>query len=158
MRDPVLHTLKMQRGFQAPIYRVYQAFVDPKAIHAWWAPEGWETPMVEMDPVVGGKYRFGMRETQGDGALMYVKGEYIAVEASKLLEFSYIWEPGGEGERWRPFGLINHRTVVRIEFYDLGESTEIKVTHSGFPDTTGRDAHIGGWSSNFNELDRFLGV
>ena len=158
MRDPVLHTLNMKRAFQAPINRVYQAFVDPKAINAWWAPEGWETPEVEMDPVVGGRYRFGMREIAGDGSMMYVIGEYIKVEENQLLEFSYIWEPGGEGERWRPFGLIDHRTVVRIEFHEIESHTEVNLTHSGFPESTGRDAHYGGWSSNLDELDRFFDV
>lgn len=149
------HTLEFTRQFRAPRARVFRAFVEPEAIRAWWAPKGWVTPHVEMAPCVGGAYRFGMREESG-GELMFVHGRYLIIEPPERMVFTYIWEAGGAGERWRELRLLGVETLVTVEFRDVGDSTEVLLRHEGFPTADGRDLHGHGWASNWDCLQAYL--
>jgi uncharacterized protein YndB with AHSA1/START domain len=149
------HFVEFTRSFKAPPGEVFEAFVDPEAILDWWAPRGWHTPIAEMDVRVGGRYRFGMRGDD-DPALMYVQGEYLEIEPPRLLKFTYIWEPGGAGERWRPVRLIGVRTIVTLTFEASAGGTEVRLRHEGFPTAEGAAQHHGGWCSNWDCLDEYL--
>jgi uncharacterized protein YndB with AHSA1/START domain len=147
--------LEFTRAFDAPRAEVYAAFIDPAAVLAWWAPRGWHTPHVEMDVRVGGRYRFGMRSDE-DPSMMYVSGEYLVVEPPRELKFTYVWEPGGAGERWREFALVGVVTTVTLRFRALGAATEVFIRHEGFPTEPGAEQHRFGWSSNWECLEEYL--
>lgn len=149
------HVLEFDREFRARRADVFAAFVDREAVLDWWAPKGWYTQVVEMDVRIGGTYRFGMR-SDDDPSLMYVSGEYLEVDPPNILRFTYVWEGGGAGERWRPHGLIGVRTLVTLEFIDLGATTRVRLRHEGFPTAEGAHLHRGGWSSNWDCLEEFL--
>jgi uncharacterized protein YndB with AHSA1/START domain len=149
------HALEITRVFNAPLGEVYAAFIEPDAIVGWWAPRGWYTPLVEMDVRVGGEFRFGMR-SNGDPSLMYIHGEYLVVDPPRELKFTYVWEPGGAGERWREFALVGVVTTVTLRFRDVQGSTEVYIRHDGFPTASGAEQHHLGWSSNWECLDEYL--
>jgi uncharacterized protein YndB with AHSA1/START domain len=155
MRDPTLRSLEFTRVFDAPRAEVFAAFIDPEAIRAWWAPAGWHTPYAEMDVRVGGRYRFGMR-ADDHPALMHVHGEYLVVQPPEQLVFTYIWEPGGAGERWREFALIGVPTTVTLRFRDLGRKTELLIRHAGFPNDASCEQHRHGWWSNWDCLEAYV--
>jgi uncharacterized protein YndB with AHSA1/START domain len=147
--------MELSRTIDAPCPRVFAVLTDPAQVAAWWAPKGWYTPHVEMDVRPGGKYRFGMR-SDDDPSLMYVHGEYLVVEPPHRLVFTYIWEPEGAGARWIEEGLTKLRTTVTIELREIGQKTELKIVHEGFPTRQGRDQHQDGWASNFDCLEDYL--
>jgi uncharacterized protein YndB with AHSA1/START domain len=155
MPEGVTHALEFTRVFRAPCGEVFEAFIERDAILSWWAPKGWHTPHVEMDVRVGGGYRFGMR-SENDPAMMYVRGEYLAIDPPHELKFTYVWEPGGAGERWHEYALIGVVTIVTLRFRDLGDATEVLIRHEGFPTEPGAELHRQGWSSNWNCLDDFI--
>lgn len=155
MTDSPTHFVEFERKFRAPRHEVFAAFVDSEAVLDWWAPKGWFTQSAEMEVRVGGKYRFGMR-SDDTPSLMFVGGEYLEIDPPRLLRFTYVWEPGGAGERWRPLQLIGVCTVVTLEFIDLGASTIVRIRHDGFPTAEGALAHRSGWSSNWDCLDEYL--
>lgn len=155
MIDPKSPAVRIVRVFPAPREEVFQAFITPDAIRAWWAPKGWFTPYAEMDVRIGGSYRFGMCEESG-GEMMFVKGTYREVQPPALLVFTYIWEPGGSGERWREHGLIGVEMLVTLEFREVGGSTEVRLRHEGFPTAEGCELHYQGWSSNLDCLEEHL--
>ena len=155
MIDPHRPAVRLVRVFQAPREEVFRAFVDPEAVRAWWAPRGWMTPYAAMDVRVGGSYRFGMCE-EGGGEMMFVTGEYREVQPPARLVFTYIWQPGGTGERWREHGLIGLEMVVTLEFHEVGHSTEVHLCHEGFPTAEGCELHYHGWSSNLDCLEDYL--
>jgi uncharacterized protein YndB with AHSA1/START domain len=155
MPERASHALEFNRVFDAPRAEVFEAFIDRDAILSWWAPKGWHTPHVEMDVRVGGRYRFGMR-SDGDPAMMYVRGEYLVIDPPRELKYTYVWEPGGAGERWREYALIGVVTVVTLRFRDLGDTTEVSIRHEGFPTEPGAEQHRHGWSSNWDCLEEYL--
>lgn len=63
------------RTFTATPRRVWQAWLDPECIAAWWHPAGAATPRdsVQVDPRVGGRYRYTM-VNQEDGTCVRPAG------------------------------------------------------------------------------------
>jgi uncharacterized protein YndB with AHSA1/START domain len=155
MRERSTHALEFTRIVNAPRADVFAAFMEPEAILAWWAPKGWYTPHVEMDVRVGGRFRFGMR-SDDDPAMMYIHGKYLVVDIMSEIKFTYVWEPGGAGERWREFALVGVVTIVTVRFRDLGNATEVFIRHEGFPTEPGAEEHRLGWSSNWDCLEEYL--
>src|SRR2546427_12616018 len=74
-------TVRLQRTFQAPREKVFQAWTRPEELKRWSAPGDLTTPVAEVDLRVGGRYRIDMRAP--DGTLHRVTGTYREVESPK---------------------------------------------------------------------------
>ncbi|MGH2730469.1 MAG: SRPBCC family protein, partial [Actinomycetota bacterium] len=68
------------------------------------------------------------------------------------LVYTFKWE------RELPFpdGPYTKPSRVTVEFRDIGDDTEIVLTHEGFPSNELRDFHLGGWESSFDRLADLL--
>jgi uncharacterized protein YndB with AHSA1/START domain len=51
----------IERVFDAPREKVWQAWTDPEMLKRWWGPKGFTAPVIEVSFKVGGKYLFCMR-------------------------------------------------------------------------------------------------
>ncbi len=51
---------RVSRIIKAPRQKVYQAFLDPKAVAAWFAPETMRATVHTFDPREGGKFRISL--------------------------------------------------------------------------------------------------
>lgn len=59
-------TITIERMIDAPIQRVFEAFVTPEDLVKWHnAGEGWQTPYAEVDAQVGGKITIGYADPEG---------------------------------------------------------------------------------------------
>jgi uncharacterized protein YndB with AHSA1/START domain len=113
----------------APAERVFEAIVDPRQRVAWWGVKGrFETKEMESDLRVGGAWV--MRGTAMEGRPFTLRGEYLQVERPRLLEFTFTdWE--------------EVQTVVRIELKEKAGATIVRLTHSGFANSAGREKYQG---------------
>ena len=131
--------LVIKRCFEAPVEKVYRALVDPQLMRRWWAPGSLSVAVAESDPKVGGGYRVQMRETSGDTHT--TSGVYKDVVPNERLVFSWQWE-GYDTE-----------TLVTIELRAAGaNTTQMTLTHEGFPETDARDKHEQGWNACLDKL------
>ena len=138
-------TLRLTRIFAAPREKVFRAWTDLEELKKWWGPVGYSTPIAEVDLRVGGKYRLGMRKLP-NGDIFYLSGTYREVRTPEKLVYTWRWESEPEiGE-----------TLVTVEFRDLGNSTEVVVTHELFPTEKARDDHDKGWNSCLDRLAPIL--
>ena len=135
-------TLELQRRFRAPREKVFRAWTDPAELKKWWGPAGYETPEVEVDLRVGGRYRLAMRKEPG-GEVFYLNGAYHEVTPPERLIYTWSWE-GKE--------MDSTETLVTVEFRELGPETEISLTHERFPGKELRDRHTEGWCSCLDRL------
>jgi uncharacterized protein YndB with AHSA1/START domain len=55
----------MTRVFDAPRHLVYDAFSKPELLKRWFGPRGWSLSVCEVDPRVGGGFRFVLRGPGG---------------------------------------------------------------------------------------------
>ena len=148
------HVLAFSRVLAYPREEVFEAFVDPAAVRAWWGPEEWVTTEVEMDPRVGGRYRFGIRHP--DGSVLFAHGEYREVTPPERLAFTYVWEGVGTFNQWQPGEMIDLVTLVTLDFVALAGATEIRVRQVGLPSEKQCADHFEGWSSTLTSLESYL--
>jgi uncharacterized protein YndB with AHSA1/START domain len=139
-------TLNLTRTYSAPRDDVFRAWTEPEALKRWFAPsDEFSTPIAEVDLRVGGAYRIGMKPPDQEDMFIVV-GTYREVQPPERLVFTWSWEEGIDvGE-----------TLVTVEFRDLGDSTEVVLTHELFPNEQARDKHIEGWSGCLERLEKIL--
>lgn len=136
--------LSLKRTFAASREKLFQAWTDPAEIKKWFhVGEDWTTPLCEIDLRVGGAYRIGMQPPDRDTPYV-VHGVFREVKSPEKLMFTWSWE----GEP--------HEMLVTVVFRDLGDKTEIELTHERFPNATERDKHAEGWTGCLQQLDKLV--
>lgn len=138
--------LVLRRKYPATRERVWKAWTDKSEFMAWGAPEGCSVPEFQADLRVGGAYRLTMLQPSGE---KYVaKGTYREVTPPAKLSYTWTWEEDTPQEE--------HETLLTVEFIDLGEETEVILTHENLRSVESRDNHKGGWTQFLNKLGRHL--
>ena len=75
-------------------------------------------------------------------------GEYTEVTPPERLVFTWAWEDDHAAD--------SPDTLVTVEFRDLGDMTEVALTHERFGSAESRDQHRHGWSSSLDCLEQAL--
>lgn len=91
---------------------VFSYFIDPAKMTAW------QGITAELDPKPGGLYRVNV--TGRD----IVRGEFTAVEAGERIALTWGWET-------QHHPIKPGSTQVEITFADEGETTRVKIRHTG---------------------------
>ncbi|MDP9491705.1 MAG: SRPBCC domain-containing protein [Actinomycetota bacterium] len=142
--------LKINRRFEAPRERVFDAWTNPEVLREWWrAGPDRETPAAEVDLRPGGSYRLSMRDTE-KGETHTVVGEYKEIQPPERLVYTWSWESNTD-EMAGSMG-----SLVTVEFREDGGATEVSLTHTGFSDENIRDMHAHGWEACIANLERYL--
>jgi uncharacterized protein YndB with AHSA1/START domain len=138
-------SLQVKRTFAAPRERVFRAWTDRKEFARWFAPSAdYTTVVTELDPRPGGKYNVEM--THKGGNVHKHGGVYREVKPPEKLVFTWNWQQAPDGSD----------TLVTVEFHDLGNSTEIVLTHERFPNAEAREKHNQGWTGCLDQLTKYL--
>jgi uncharacterized protein YndB with AHSA1/START domain len=135
----------IERVFDAPRERVFQAYVDPELIPQWWGGGG-TTTVDKMDVRVGGDWRYVTDHPEyGQSAF---RGTYREIDSPSKLEQTFEWE-----------GMPGHICVETTTFEDLGGRTKV-TTRSLFHTTEERDGMLasmeGGVDESYEALDELL--
>lgn len=54
-----------------PVERCWTARFEPLYLGQWWKPVGYSNPIVELDLEVGGRWRIGQRDPEGNEVMFY---------------------------------------------------------------------------------------
>lgn len=136
------HTLTIRRQFAASPERVYDAWTDPGLFAAWIGPVGIPCDVLEMQPVVGGRYDLAM--LLPDGTRMTVGGTYTALRRPDLIAFTW-----GNPQR-----AVLMQIVITLR--SSGTGTEMEFVQHDLPDADSHASHGEGWESAFTKLQSFL--
>ncbi len=105
------HVLVLERIFEAPPEKVFQAWTDPAILPRWFAARPFTTPVVDIDPRPGGKFNTTMRSE--DGTEYPNSGIYLEVTPNRKLvttdAFTAGWIPSGQ-----PF-MVSELTFEPLE-------------------------------------------
>jgi len=126
--------LQVRRIIRAPRQRVFDAWTKASEVKAWHAPGPLTCTLAEIDLRPGGQFRIHMREPGGNEHR--VSGIYREVVPPRKLVYSWGWD----GDH-----AVKDSTVT-IEFHELGDATEVVLTHA-IADDEQRDRHEKGWTS-----------
>jgi uncharacterized protein YndB with AHSA1/START domain len=126
--------VRLERSFNAPRERVFDAWTEPEVLRRWWAAGAdWDTPHAEVDLREGGRYRLSMRNPE-NGETHTVGGEYVEVSPPERLVYTWAWEGGDSPE-----------SRVTVDFAEDSGRTTVVVLHEGLPGDEARAMHEQGW-------------
>ncbi|MGI9457794.1 MAG: SRPBCC family protein [Aeoliella sp.] len=138
--------LVLRHTYDAPLARVYSAWIDPDQLKSWLRPTNEiEAVLAEVDLRIGGVYRLGY-QVPGVAGELVVAGTYQEIVPNKKLVFTWEWEshPNFQGEE----------TLVTVEFDEVDGQTEVTLTHQRFPTEVMRADHEWGWTGATEQLVR----
>jgi len=131
-------TVNVTRVINAPIEKVFRAWVEPEQMKKWYSPEGMTTPEASSDNRKGGKYHVQMQI--GDQK-MDMDGEYLEFDEPNKLVFTW-----GHGS-----------TKVAVDFKKIDDNkTKVTLVHTGFASDQDRKQHDEGWVGTFNKLGKYF--
>ena len=138
------HTLTIERSYQAPARRVFDAFTSEEVMRRWWHPApDWETPEASVDLRVGGRVRVVMRDPDTD-ARYGGGGEYVEIDPPNRLVFTWIWDDDRD----------QVRQLIEIDFQEHEGVTTVRFTHRNLWNEEAVRSHEEGWSAAFDNLAR----
>ena len=144
----------VRRRFRAARADVFRAFAEPAMLRRWFSPSpDIVTEVIEHDFRAGGRYRFGF--VYPDGQRETVLGEFCEIEPPVHLAFTWSWGPTALKDI-PPDRHAGIETLVTIRFREIGDETEVVVTHDRFSSYETRDRHDAGWSTTLERLAALL--
>ena len=134
----------VERVLPAPCDVVYDEWLSPESLTEWMCPRPARLRDVELDPVVGGSYRFDIIE---DGKQMIVLGTYLTLERPHTIRFTW------SCSTWADPAL---QSVVTVELRPLGDDrTHMIIRHELLPTGTLAN-HLEGWKLIAEQLAEIL--
>jgi uncharacterized protein YndB with AHSA1/START domain len=138
--------LRLERSFAARREEVFRAWTEPEVLKRWWAAgPNWQTPLAETDTRVGGRYRLSMQDPES-GDTHTVGGEYMEVDFPERLVYTWTWEGADEDSS-------SAGSIVRVEFHEAGDRTNVVLIHEGITDGNSREQHAHGWAACLDNLE-----
>lgn len=124
----------LERHIDAPIARVYAAWIDPELMAQWYCPDPDLDLRVGGDITEGGDYTISMGPHD-------VVGTYRTLRAPTLIEFTWKW-----AEFDQPSSL------VRVELTEEPDGTLLRLTHTGLSGEDDVRNHSAGWVGCLDRL------
>lgn len=139
--------LAIEREFDAPRERVYEAYTDRELLEQWWGPRNTTMIVDKLDVKPGGAWRFVHK--MEDGSEHGFRGEFRELEPPERLVWTFEWE-----------GMPGEISVETVEFEDLGGRTRVK-TISTFDSPEGLEGMLSsgmedGMNESYERLDELL--
>jgi uncharacterized protein YndB with AHSA1/START domain len=143
---PTEREIHIERVFDAPIERVWQAFTDPDLVRQWWGGGG-NLVVERMDVERGGHWRFVVEGPEGTDGF---EGRYREVTPMERVVQTFEWD-----------GMPGHVAVETAEFTDLGDGRTKITTTSLFHTVEERDGMLNsgmehGLNASYAALDALL--
>lgn len=146
--------LNLTRTFDAPRELVFKCWTDEKLLAQWWGPDGFTSPVAEIDARPGGKIYVEMEDSAGliaKGSRYPMGGEFTEVVKPEKIVFTSSAIMDG-----KPI----LETKVTVTFEETGGKTKvavhIEVTHTT-PEAEGPLAGMEmGWNQQLDKLVKFV--
>jgi uncharacterized protein YndB with AHSA1/START domain len=151
--------LQVRRTFSASRERVFEAWMDPELLRQWLTGPNGSSPRAEVDSRVGGEFRVTMTSRPAEllaklpGArseFAHMIGRYLEITPPERLVFTLGWED------FPTVHMDRDASTVTVEFHDLGEETEVVLTHERQPSRRIRAFHSYGWKGSLRKLGTLL--
>jgi uncharacterized protein YndB with AHSA1/START domain len=142
------------RQLPVPRDEVYRAWTEPDLFARWFTPPGNASVTAELDVRPGGSYRITLERTELIPGRSFIVGSYMEVQPPERLVFTWGWEQPPPVKGLEALETLD--STVTVQFHDLGELTEISITHEQLDSQELRDFHRWGWNSTLDQLERVV--
>jgi uncharacterized protein YndB with AHSA1/START domain len=146
-------TVQVRRVFCAPREKVFRAWTELEALKHWMCRdvESHDVRFLQLDVRPNGRYEIEVKTPEG---VTYIGGGvYRDVKPSEKLSFTWLWKRMPE----KPDASIQAEdSLVTVEFFERGDSTEVVLTHEMLTTEESRKSHKKGWEGCFDKLAEYL--
>jgi uncharacterized protein YndB with AHSA1/START domain len=145
--------VQVRRMFSSPCAKVFAAWTRPEQLEKWMCRDSPQsaTWYWDFDIREGGGFHLENRLANGIVYKQWIG--YRELKPPLKLVLDWKWE------RFDPQGKRDdgpHESLVTVEFRDLGDSTEVVLTHELLPTEELREGVRRGWNGCFDMLERCL--
>lgn len=147
--------LVIERVFDAPRERLWEAWTDPEEVKKWWGPKDFTAPSIQTDLRVGGKNLWAMESP--DGQVYWSTGTYREiVPLERIVVTDSFADENGNVVPGSHYGMPDDFPLemeITITFEDAGEGrTKLTIRHSGMPPTEVGQQAEAGWNESLDKL------
>ena len=142
MKSTARGVIELERRIKAPPETVFSYFTDPDRYRQWLGVDA------EVDPRPGGLFRV----TTTGRSRHVARGEYVEVDPPHRVVFTWGWEQADslvDGQA----GLLPGTTTVEVVLMADGDSTILRMRHSGLPTEPACRIHDWGWDLTLGRLE-----
>ena len=148
-------TLQVRRTFAAPREKVFAAWTQREQLEKWMCRDVASHTIIhhQQDIRPGGCWCLEVRDP-AKNEVYWGQGVYREVKPVEKLVFTWSWtKDSPDGANLHPG---SEETLVTVEFFARGNSTEVVLTHTAFATAALRDEHDRGWNGCFDVLEKML--
>ncbi len=155
---------QMERIFDAPRARMWEAWTNEEQLKAWFGPKGCPVFHSKLDLREGGSYHYGMRTP--DGGEMWGRWTFVEIKApERLVTIVSFSDPTGQNVTRHPWNASwPLKTLSTIDFIDMGDKTKISIVWQAYEATDaeaqtfedGKDSMHQGWGGTCEQLETYL--
>ena len=130
--------ITLSKTYPVTAQAVFDAWVDPAGLGAWFLPGSSMGVTAEIDARVGGKFQIIMKTPENE---LVHDGEYLEIDSPCRLVFTWI-SPGTQGEV----------SKVTVSLFGTLSGTRLDLTHEGLPTVESIENHTSGWNQILEKL------
>jgi uncharacterized protein YndB with AHSA1/START domain len=135
--QPSDREVRVVRKFNAPRQLLWDVHTKPELITKWMlGPPGWDMPVCEIDPRVGGDYRWRWR-SQADGKEFGFFGKFTDVAEPGRIAHTQYYDPGDIGGSMP----VGDPALISTDFTESNGVTTLTMTMT-FPSKEARDGAV----------------
>jgi uncharacterized protein YndB with AHSA1/START domain len=145
--------LEIRRTFAASRAKVFEAWTRQEALDRWMCRDvaSHEVRYLHLDVRPNGRYEIEVKMPEG---VTYIgSGVYREVKPPEKLVFTWQWKRSPEKAE---ASMQAEESVVTVEFFERGDSTEVILTHELLQTEESRKSHQKGWEGCFDKLAEYL--
>lgn len=154
--DTALHNdIVINRVFDLPISKVWQAWTEAEAFKKWWGPKDFTCPSSKMEARVGGKYLNCMRGPDGKEYWSTGAVKELIPERKLVVTDSFSDEKGNikSASEYGMPGDWPKELLITVYFEEADGATKMKLRHEGVPEEMREDC-IKGWNESLDKLEK----
>ena len=152
--------VKIERTFDAPIMKVWEAFTNKDIINKWWSPPGMSSSFLLVNLKIGGLFRFCFKGNEGTemaGKEFWGLGEYSKIEKpTKLSYYDSFSDASGKEVPPSYYGMSGkdeiEKLLIEFTFSEKGEKTHMTLIGDNSYDESMTQDMIKGWNGMFDKL------
>lgn len=159
-----MEKVRIEKTFDAPIDKVWEAFSDKNILSKWWSPPGMHSSFLEVDLKIGGLFRFCFKGDEGTpiaGKEFWGMGEYSKIEKpNKISYYDSFSDEKGNPVPPSHYGMPGkdeiEKLLIEFTFKEEGDKTQmIMIGENSYDESMTKDM-IKGWNGMFDNLVNVL--
>jgi len=145
----------INRVFDLPISKVWQAWTEADQFKKWWGPKDFTCPSSKMEARVGGKYLNCMRGPDGKEYWSTGVVKELIPERKLVVTDSFSDEKGNikSASEYGMPGDWPKELLITVYFEEADGATKVKLRHHGVSDEMREDC-IKGWNESLDKLEK----